>query len=250
MTRSKSPWLPFGVGDGDLRLFVFPNAGGAASMYRRWRGALGPRVDVCPVLLPGRESRMRETPFRRMEDLVPALVDGLGEAMDRPFALAGHSMGTAVAFELARRLAGTGRPTPRLLVLAGRRAPHLPSSKDPIHGAGDDAFRDHLRELGGTPPEVLEHPELMALLMPMLRADFELIETHSVDPEASKLDIPFAVYGGTDDEEASPEELEAWQALTRGEVRSTILPGGHFFLHDDHDRFMRVLRRDLDPFLP
>ncbi len=250
MSRPRNPWLPFGTGDRALRLFVLPNAGGAASMFRRWRGALGDEIDVCPVLLPGRESRLRETPYRRMEDLAPAVLDGIEPAMDRPFAFVGHSMGTAVAFELTRRLAAADRAMPSVLILAGRRAPHLPSRNEPIHGVDEATFIDNLRQLEGTPLEVLEHPELMALLLPMLRADFELIETYTVDDTTERLAVPFRVYGGVDDEDASPAELDAWAHLTHGDSQVEMLPGGHFFLHEDHERFLETLRRDLEPFLP
>lgn len=251
MTPDKrNPWLPFGTGDGRLRLFVFPNAGGAASMFRHWRGALGPAVDVCPVLLPGRESRLRETPHAQMDQLIPALLEGIEGAMDRPFAFAGHSMGAAVAFELARRLSAAARTVPRVLVLAGRQAPQLPSRRDPIHNEPDDVFLEHLRELNGTPEEVLANRELMALLMPLLRADFELIETYAVRTDQCRLGVPFLVYGGRDDEDTGADELEAWRAWTTAAVRVEIMHGGHFFLHEDRDRFLRQLAHDLAPFAP
>lgn len=251
----KSPWLPFGklvpgASDGRLRLFIFPNAGGAASMFRLWRGALGDTIEVCPVLLPGRESRLRETPFTRMEPLVAALDDALQPFLTEPFAFLGHSMGTSVAYELTHRLRARRGPEPRALVLAGRRAPHRVQNRDPVYDKPDADLIDHLRELGGTPEEVLASQELMSLILPMIRADFGLVETYQPDLSRPPLDQPLVVYGGADDEDTPIEELEAWRELTRGGVRAQILPGGHFFLHEDRQRFLDLLRVDLEAFVP
>lgn len=251
----KSPWLPFGklvpgTGDGRLRLFIFPNAGGAASMFRLWRGALGDAIEVCPVLLPGRESRLREAPIARMEPLVDALEQALRPFLTEPFAFLGHSMGTSVAFELAHLLRARGGPEPRLLVLAGRQAPHRIRDRNPVHDKPDADLIARLRELGGTPEEVLASQELMSLILPMIRADFGLVETYRPDLSRPLLDQPFLVYGGDDDEDTPQEELDAWQALTRGSVRAQILPGGHFFLHEDRQRFLDLLRADLEATVP
>jgi len=246
----KNRWLPFGTGAGRLRLFVFPNAGGGPSMFRRWRGALGRDIDVCPVLLPGRENRLRETAIDRIDDLVAALEQGLAPAMDRPFAFLGHSMGTALAFELAHRLRARGASQPRVLALAGRRAPHRTSHHDPVHDQPDAVLIEKLRELGGTPEEIFDSEELMTLLLPMIRADFTLVETYRPDLARPLLDIPMLVYGGEEDEDAPREELVAWQELTEETLRVTVMPGGHFFLHDDPSAFLGGLFNDLTQFIP
>jgi medium-chain acyl-[acyl-carrier-protein] hydrolase len=219
-------------------------------MFRLWCGALGEAIDVCPVLLPGRESRLRETPIARIEPLVTALEEHLSPFMTEPFAFLGHSMGTAVAFELTHRLRAQGRPTPRVLALAGRRAPHRVSHHNPVHDKPDDALIARLRELDGTPEEVLASQELMSLILPVIRADFALVETYRPDLSRPPLDCPLLVYGGADDEDASREELEAWRDLTTGFVNAHVLPGGHFFLHDDRQRFLNLLRSDLETFVP
>src|SRR5579859_3905311 len=80
-----------------LRLFCLPYAGGGASMFRDWTTGLPADIDVCPILLPGRESRVREPAFSRVEPLVEALAPAVLPYLDVPYALFGHSMGALIA---------------------------------------------------------------------------------------------------------------------------------------------------------
>ncbi|MDP6582372.1 MAG: thioesterase domain-containing protein [Vicinamibacterales bacterium] len=81
-----------------LRLICFPYAGGGASAFRGWGERLCAGVELVAVQLPGREDRLAEVPFTRLDTLISALSDELGPALDRPFAFFGHSMGALTAF--------------------------------------------------------------------------------------------------------------------------------------------------------
>src|SRR5687768_10798540 len=96
-----TPWIAYTRPNphARLRLFCFPYAGGGASIFRRWSDELPPSVEVCPVQLPGRENRLREPPFTRIDPLVRALAHALRPNLNRPFALFGHSMGALIGFE-------------------------------------------------------------------------------------------------------------------------------------------------------
>ena len=119
--------------DARLRLFCLPYAGGGASFYRPWIERLAPDVHVHPVQLPGREARLREHAFERIEPLIASLADVLGAHLDRPFALFGHSMGALIAFELARELRRRQAPVPVRLLVSGHPAPQLPRSESTRH---------------------------------------------------------------------------------------------------------------------
>ena len=225
-----------------LRLFCFPYAGVAASIYRTWQDELPEEIEVCPVQLPGREGRMREEPFRQMGPLVDALVEAMGPLLDRPFALFGYSMGSIVAFETGLRLEALGKSPVRTLV-AARRAPGF-GFEEPTHTLSSEDFRKKLMELEGTPKEVLEHPELMELVEPLLRADFELNDLYAPLTEG-KLECPMSIYGAVADKEVEREALEGWREMTRGESTLRIFPGGHFFLHDDRSTLLGAIAGDL-----
>ncbi|HVF60151.1 MAG TPA: thioesterase domain-containing protein [Thermoanaerobaculia bacterium] len=245
-----TPWLAYREIDprARLRLFCFPYAGGGASAYRAWGAALPTGIEVCPVQLPGREGRLREPPFTRMGPLVEALAGALPLA-DLPFAFFGHSLGALVAYELARALRRRGGPEPLALLLAGRRGPRRPPREEPIHELPDAEFMARLRELNGTPEEVLEHGELMALLLPLLRADFALHETWELRPE-EPLAIGVSAFGGLADPEVTREDLEDWRGETRGRFRLRMLPGDHFFLHSERALLTEAVARDLSELAP
>ncbi len=229
----------------DLRLFCFPYAGGAANIFHAWSKSLPTRVEVCPVQLPGRVSRLREPAFTGLEPLVETAARELLPYFDKPFAFFGHSMGAIISFELAHRLRLEHSHEPVHLFVSGRRAPQIPEDEPPTYNLPDDKFLDELRRLKGTPPEVLEHEELMKLVLPVLRADFELIQTYRYSPR-TPLECPLTVFGGLDDTEVTRESLELWREMTTGAFKLRMLPGDHFFLNTAQPLLLQILARDLE----
>ena len=227
-----------------LRLLLIPHAGGGASAFRGWAEALPPEVEGCTVQLPGRENRMGEPAFDRLPALVEALAGALERWRDLPYAVLGHSNGALIGFELARHARRTGTPGPVHLFASGRRAPHLPSRLRDVHQLPQDELVAELAELGGMPREVLEHPELLALLVPLLRADMALTETYDHRDEPP-LDTPITAMTGTEDPKVSLDEAEAWGRHTSGGFRLHTFPGDHFYLFSGRDRVIATLSADL-----
>ena len=243
-------WLawPAGGRDSRLRLFCFPYAGGSGTIFRSWRAALPAGVDVCGVQLPGRGTRVRERHFRSVETLVPVLAEAILPLCDRPFAFFGHSVGALIAFEVARHLRRRTGREPLLLIASGRRAPQLPAEQPPIYALPHDAFVAELRRLEGTPEEVLHNQELMDLLIPTLRADFEMCDTYEYQP-GTPLSLPITVYGGADDRDDTPPKLDPWRSATSGPFSLRLFPGGHFFIHTAESQLLEAVSADLEPLL-
>ena len=162
-------WFPAAPSGAAFRLFCFPHAGGGASAFAVWQGRLPPDWGVVPVRLPGRETRCQEAPFTRMEPLISALAGAIEPRLDQPFAFYGHSMGAAVAFELARRLREKERPMPMALFVSAARAPQFRRNWSPPPEPSDEEFLDQLRRLEGMPPELLADHEYMRLFLPALK---------------------------------------------------------------------------------
>lgn len=227
-----------------LRLLCLPHAGGGASAFRGWADALPADVEVCPVQLPGRENRIAEAPLERLEPLVQALADAVEPYLALPLAVFGHSNGALVGFELARTLRARGLPGPVHLFASGRRAPDLPPDRGPIGHLPEDEMLRELAELGGLPAEMLEHRELLALLVPTLRADVRVHETYEFREQAP-LACPITAYGGVADPRVSHEQLAAWERHTAGPFTLRSFPGGHFYLHEQRASVLRTLSADL-----
>lgn len=225
-------------------MFCLPYAGGGASVYRGWGASLPADVEVCPVQIPGRESRMREAPIERSGPLTKAIVDALQPYMNLPFVFFGHSMGAMLSFEVSRELRRRGQAQPLHVFVSGRRAPQLPAREEPIWDLPEPEFVVKLRELNGTPEEVLQHEELMKLLSPILRADFQVNETYEFVPE-EPFDFGISAFGGLGDVDVTRDDVAAWQEHTRGRFRMRMLPGDHFFIHGSKDLVLEAISRDL-----
>ena len=227
-----------------MRLFCFPYAGGGAAIFRPWMDGLPSDVDVRVAQLPGRENRLMETPFTRLEPMVEAIAEAVVPLLDRPFAFYGHSMGALIGFELARLLRRELGREPAHLFVSGRRAPHLVSHEPLTYNLNDADFIAKLRLLNGTPKEVFEHPELLPLILPLLRADFTVCETYAYRDEAP-LSCPVTVMSGLDDQHVGIDTLEEWRQQTRGRCDVHLFPGDHFFLHEARPRILRLITQSL-----
>jgi medium-chain acyl-[acyl-carrier-protein] hydrolase len=227
-----------------LRLFCLPYAGSGPHIFRGWSGGLPKDIEVCPIQLPGRGGRIKEPPFTRLLPLVQAIAQGLLPLLDRPFAFFGHSMGALIGFELARQLRGESGIEPVRLFVASRRAPQLPESSPQMHRLSDHGFIEALRRLGGMPEELLQHTELMQLVLPVLRADVTLCETYIYQNE-EPLNCPISAFGGLLGRDVSRYELEAWRGQTRSSFKLQMFPGNHFFLVDDRTLLLRAIAEDL-----
>lgn len=214
----------------DVRLFCLPYAGGGTLVYRNWQDLFPAEVEICPIRIPGRETLIGKPPFRRMSGLIETLAEDLPLLLDRPYALFGHSMGALIGFELARALVRRKAPSPRRLLVSGCWAPHIPFPHDPVHALPRERFIERLREYGGTPEAVLRHEELMDLFVPVLQADFELVETYAYIP-GDPLPCPISAFGGSTDDKVSPKDLSRWADQTEAGFTQRMFPGDHFFLH-------------------
>ncbi|GCE05926.1 thioesterase II family protein [Dictyobacter aurantiacus] len=236
----RSSWIVSKQARPKNRLFCFPYAGGGASIYRLWQQALPSGVEVCPIQLPGRETRIGEAPINQLTDLLPPLVRALTPYLHEPFQVFGHSMGALIGFELTRELRRQQLPTPTHLFMSGHRAPQLPREKTQTWQLPDAEFIQSLKNMGGTPDAVLQNDELMQLLLPTLRADFAINETYNYQPEPP-LNIPITVLGGSEDKEVKSEELEDWQRQSTYPIDLHIFPAGHFFVHSHQAQLIEII---------
>jgi medium-chain acyl-[acyl-carrier-protein] hydrolase len=245
------PWLAEGTGapfpPGVVPLFCFPYAGGGSWIFARWPKALDARFRVFPVVLPGREHRLAEPLPHSIEEIVSewirVTVPLLGQ---NPFVLFGHSFGALVVFEITRQLARAGLAAPQLVIVSGCRAPTLPRTWSPIHHLPEEKFCQEVeRRFGVLPPQLRRDPKAFAIYLRILRADLKAVETYEFKPAAPVM-CPFAVFGGREDPFVPVMDLFDWADLTVGECRIELFPGGHFFLREHQQLFLKALKSRLE----
>jgi len=209
-------------------------------MFQQWRHSLSDTIEICPVQLPGRGNRLADQRFTSMRPLVEALAEELREFMDRPFAFFGHSMGALVSFELARLLRRQRRRGPVHLFASGCEAPQLPLASRPIYNLPDPELIDALRRMNGTPQEVLDHVELMELMLPIIRDDLTVCQAYEYPPEPP-LSCGISAFGGIQDPGVSESAVSAWREQTTGEFEMKMIEGDHFFIHNAFSQVLRVV---------
>lgn len=246
-----------------IHLFCFHHAGGNASVFHSWKTNLPHWVETIPVELPGRGRRISTQPIDNIEDVIEQLLPFFEPYRDQSIALYGHSMGARICYELARKLSHARAINPKLIIVAGCRALHLPENEScefyrrkvrrnhvPLHKLPDDGFIDEIARINGTPTEVIRNKELMKLCIPFLKSDFKLVEDYSYSTESSPTpNIPIAVFGGTDDPNVSMDDLSPWQELTAHKCSVDIFPGDHFFTKSCEQNMLTTITNLLESAL-
>lgn len=227
-----------------MRLFCLPYAGGSAALYRGWQQRVQPHVRVSSVQLPGRAHRALERPHDDLAGLLDSLYVALALRLHEPYSLFGHSLGALIWFEFVRYLRRRGMPLPAHLFVSACRAPHLPSSRAPIHQLPDQRFIEALGRYGGTPRAALDSTELMTILLPGLKADFRIVDTYQHRLE-DPLEVPITAIGGREDVIVSRAEITGWRHHSRAQFSYFELPGGHFFIEDATEPVTNLVSRQL-----
>lgn len=218
------------AGPADPVLLCFHHAGGGSALFRGWKDALGPDITVCPVVLPGRERRVRERRFTDLVTLVEDLAAELEPFLRRPHAFFGHSMGALIAYQLTAVRQAHGLRPPAALVVSACAAPHLPAARMFGDVPDDEGLLRMLIDIGGVPPELLARPDWMRVALPVIRDDLAICASnprHTVE-----LDCPVHVFGGTEDRLVAPGELSGWQQLAGNDIGPHLFDGGHFYLKE------------------
>lgn len=233
--------------DGAIRLFCFPYAGGSgAAIYRQWQQHAPRWLQICPVELPGRGWLCTEAPFRSLPELAAEITSALYAYTDTPCALFGHSMGALIAYEVACNLEAAGKKQLRKLIASGARAPFLARMRPPVSNLPAPEFLAHVRDMNGTPAEVLADGELMEALLPVLRADFSMCEQYRIG-RPLLLRAPITTLAGLEDEEITEPDVRAWKQLTSGAFRCLWFPGDHFYIRENMTSIVNAISDELSP---
>eukprot|EP01027_Heterolobosea_sp_BB2_P012671 GEZU01018337.1.p1 GENE.GEZU01018337.1~~GEZU01018337.1.p1 ORF type:complete len:285 (+),score=61.96 GEZU01018337.1:344-1198(+) len=247
-----------------LRLFCFPYAGGSAAVFSDWCRLLPNDIEVVGVTLPGRLHRAMEKDYYRdvckaAYDITNAILPFIQEEDNNnnnnlqgkkalPYAIYGHSLGSQISFEVMRELRRRGKKLPVMAFPAGCGAPSVARSTN-IGSYTQEQFVNLLRDVGGTPKEILDNPEFWDLIVPHTQADWSMLDNYSCTKE-DPFDIPMVLFMGIEDFIPLHEQQE-WRIHTTKQFTVYTLPGNHFFLHKDQSQetMVALIHQKLQPFL-
>lgn len=211
------------------RVICLPHAGCGASAFKTLVGPFFQDRDMVVVQYPGRETRLRDPLTCEMQELVDEILPAVGTYLDEPYILFGHSMGSKVAFELLQRLQNQNRRLPESLIVSCSPAPHRPSGLNPAFKQDDAGFLAYLKRLGGVPQELLDVPELLEMVLPILRNDFELLYRYRATANHRMVACPLYAIASPQDISVKETDVAYWKELAGGDFRLMSLDGGHFY---------------------
>ncbi len=220
-----------------IRLFCFPYAGGSALVYNKWKSDLNRCIQLHLVELAGRGKRISEPYYNSVDEAVEDVFNIIKyELRDALYAFYGHSLGAIIAYQLAQKLRKIKFPQPVHIFFSGRGAPHIRrDDKKPYHTLPQDEFREKVLELGGTPEEFFQHPELLEVLLPLLRADFRVSWSYKHPSDINPLDCDITILTGKE-EDLTTAQIEGWKLHSKDKCTLHSFEGGHFFINDPKEK--------------
>jgi len=211
-------------------LLCFPHAGGSAAGYYQWKRYLNENIEVNPVELPGRGTKIKMAPHRSMDELIDSIFDEVHThiATGRNYTVFGHSFGSWVAYELYSRISGAGLKEPSALFFSGLRPPYADNSAGLPESESDEDILKILQYFGGTDETILQNDELRPYYMSALKADFRVIRDYRGTKHKTPVECPAILLSGKDDHTVSNADLFAWKEVCTDFTLKKI-PGAHFY---------------------
>jgi len=228
---------------GRMNLFCLSFAGGSASAYRGLQDLAGDKLAVIPLELPGRGRRFSQKLCKDIHAMAEDQFSLIRDRLCEPYALFGHSMGTWLVYLMARRAVTEKVRLPECIFVSGWKGPSAENCGK-YHLMPREEFFAMLRDLGGCPEAVLAERELMEMCEPIIRADFQAVETYKHEP-ADPFPVPVVVLSGESDREVSRPDLALWEKETTAGVQFHSFPGGHFYIFDQWPAILNIIRSRL-----
>ena len=231
--------------DARIRLFCFTFAGSSAQIFYNWNEHVPEWLEVSGFEMPGHGARLAETPIDAHAAAAVEIADTLEPFLDRPYALFGHCLGAALAYEATRVLSARGKAQPVRLFSSGARGPHLGIPIADVESMEDDEFIEHMNKAYSAPIEFLRHPEMRPLFLPMVRADARMTQNYKYTP-GPQVSYPVTAIAGETDPDVFPDHLTAWHQHTSAGVTTRIYPGNHFFFLESAPRMLADFAAELE----
>jgi surfactin synthase thioesterase subunit len=240
-----------------VRLFCLPYAGGGASLFCKWQQQFPADIDVCPIELPGRESRFKEAPIGNMDRLMDALEEGISDRLyDLPVAFYGHSMGALIAYNFSLRLMKHSRVDIAHLFAGAHSAPVI--WPNPIFQKLENHFKkagyefvpdcDFIKKMSVEKVADLIHvfsaipqfgnnlqldQEFLLKMLPIILSDMELVGGYKYNGNDT-FNLSITAFHGKFDKMISVDDVKAWKQVTGGQFECHVLPGDHLFINQEN----------------
>lgn len=241
--KTTSPWVMRFVPNrpSQGRVICFPHAGSGAAAFRGMTGRFFQDYEMLVVQYPGRETRIREGFTRRMEDMVSGLISALRPFLNGPYMVFGHSMGSKISYETLLRFQAEGMVMPSRYIVSCSPSPFKNLGLEPAYKKPDEEFLAYLMKLGGVPEELVAMPDLLQMVLPILRADFELLDHYRIAANRALLGVPLLAIASPQDHSMRTSDVDRWGEVVAGDCHRLDVQGGHFYFPKINYRFQDIL---------
>ncbi|GIN69091.1 MULTISPECIES: thioesterase II family protein [Bacillus] len=225
----------FGPASNDMQLICFPFAGGYSTSFRPLYEHLKADCDMLAIEPPGHGTNQMDL-VDDFETLVGMYQTALEPKLTRPFVLFGYSMGGMVAYRMAQKLEKAGI-YPKAVIISAIQPPDIKRKK--VSHYDDDAFLDHIIQLGGMPDELVRNREVMDYFLPSFRADYRALESF-LHTDHTLVSSPVYILNGDKDEKCM-QDAHGWKKWVR-EAEFHSFEGGHMFLLSQTEQISALIR--------
>ncbi|MBE5096681.1 thioesterase [Bacillus thuringiensis] len=229
----------------NIVLFCLPYAGGSESIYANWKKYLDPSIELHAIKLSGRGKRFNESLYSSLDKAIEDIYSQIKPYLHKPFIFFGHSMGSLLAYELAYKVKQLNGVNPFHMFLSGGKTPQgYANENKKIHLFPNEEFKNEIKQMGGTPQEILDNPELLDIFIPILKSDFKIIENYIFSSDNFKFDCNITVLHGRKDD-ISEEEILRWKLYTKKNCNIVPFEGGHFFINECTESIVKLINQEI-----
>lgn len=233
-----------------IRLFCFPYAGGSAVVYGKWKMYLDGAIELVPIEYAGRGKRIKEDFYSDMAEAIDDICHEVsGLLQELPFAVFGHSMGSILGYEICNKIRESCGKEPAHIFVSGRYPPHIHKTPGMLHLLSDQLFAYEMIKIGGTSKEIFDSKELREIFIPILKADYRLIELYDYVEKNAQFQCGITAFGGRTDPLVTSAELLEWQKHSRTGAKIYQFDGNHFFIHDHVKEITAIINNTLSPWV-
>jgi surfactin synthase thioesterase subunit len=227
-----------------INLFCLPFSGGNSYSYRKLEQYKADFINLIAFELPGHGKRLKEPLLSDIAKMAEDVIEQMKNSLSKPYAIYGHSLGATLGYVVSQKIVQQEMNSPLHLFVSGRQGPSVENKREMLHVLPKEEFIEKVLAYGGIPEMVAQEKDLMDLFVPIMRADFQAVETYTHKP-AQPLNIPITVMIGLD-EGITCEEALRWQEVTSHKIALKQFSGGHFFIFDHLPEIGDILSQTLE----
>lgn len=205
--------------------------------YANWQRYFGGEIEVCPIMLPGRESRISEPLMADAVEMAEEIYHGIRSELGEHFYIFGHSMGGIIAYELSQIIKWHENRYPEILFMSATTLAMPPKEKY-IHEYSEEELARHLADSGGTYTELLENREFRECYFPIIRNDYKLSETYRCT--YPKIGCRIHAFASKEDREIDYEQTLRLADYTE-DFDITFFQGDHFYVKTAEEEVCRKI---------